>query len=84
MSILKRWTENGALRATNARYRKIDALLVEIASLWGDVDQGNVDRVDDLREAIESARLEAVIACQERAERDQEQPPKHHDEDPNG
>lgn len=73
MSILKRWTENGALRATNARYRKIDALLVEIASLWGDVDQGNVDRVDDLREAIESARLEAVIACQERAERDQEQ-----------
>lgn len=70
--ILKRWTEAAALRATNTRYRKIDALLIEIASLWGDIDQGNVDRVDDLREAIESARLEAVQASQERAEREKE------------
>lgn len=71
---LKRWTENAALRATNARYRKIDLLLQEIAMLWGDEDQGNVDRAEDLRGAVEQAQLDVVLAAQmraeERAERD--------------
>lgn len=65
---LKRFTESAALRATNARYRKIDLLLREIQLLWGDVDNGIVVDADDLIERVETARLEAVASVQARVE----------------
>jgi hypothetical protein len=66
--ILKKWTEAYAVRATEIRYRRIDAILLEIATLWGDVDQSNVARVDELRNQVEAARREVREASQARLE----------------
>ena len=64
----KRFTEAGALKATNSRYRRIEKICVEIVRIWGDVDQGLVDQAEALRGRAESARLDAVIVVQTRAE----------------
>lgn len=66
--ILKKWTENAALRATNRRMRKIDVLLIEIGSLWGDEDEYICGRIDELRRELDEARLDFVVGVQERAE----------------
>jgi len=69
---LKRFTENAALRATHARYDKIDLLLQEIAMLWGDVDEGCVSRAEELRGMVEAATLDATLSAQLRAEEREE------------
>jgi hypothetical protein len=70
---LKTWTENAALRATNTRMKKIEALLLEIGGLWGYVDEYIVHEVEDLRQLIEGKRLDFVLSVQARAEeREQE------------
>lgn len=66
--ILKMWTENGALRATVSRCKKIEKLAAEIAYLWGDFDQSNVEHAESIIAAAETARLDAALAAQMRAE----------------
>lgn len=66
--ILKTWTEDAALKASNARYRKIERLLREIAGLWSDTDLSAVERAEELIPLVEGARLDAVLAVQARAE----------------
>lgn len=66
--ILKNWTENGALRATNRRVDKVKKLLGEVAYLWGDVDEYVVGRCDTLIKEIEDVRLDLVVTLQARAE----------------
>lgn len=46
---LRRWTDNIAMKVTKARLDKIDGLLLEIASFWGDEDEFICRQVDDLR-----------------------------------
>lgn len=65
---LKHWTEAAALRATNTRMRKIEALLVEIAGLWSDEDEFICAESDELKRLVENKRLEFVISVQTRAE----------------
>jgi DNA (cytosine-5)-methyltransferase 1 len=50
MALLRNWTEPRALRATLTRFNKIDDLILEIAGLWGDVDQNIVCAMHDLRD----------------------------------
>lgn len=66
--ILKRWTENGALRASNARFRKARKLLEEVAYLWGDVDNCAVTGCDELVKLIDALQLDIVLGAQARAE----------------
>jgi len=66
---MRNWTEARALRATNVRLRKIDNLLLEIAGLWGDVDQGIVNVMDDLRRQVEEASTHVRESVDERRER---------------
>lgn len=65
---LKRWTENRALKATNARFRKIDELLIEVALLWGDEDEYIVREAERLRRDVEAVKLDCVCSVQARAE----------------
>jgi hypothetical protein len=41
------WTEKWAQRETHKRLKKIEALLVDIGGIWGDVDQYIVNRADE-------------------------------------
>jgi hypothetical protein len=66
--ILKRWSENGALRATVARCKRIEKLAAEIASLWGDFDQSNVEHAEGIIAASEFTRIDAALNAQMRAE----------------
>lgn len=66
--MLKRWTENRALKATNARFRKIDELLIEIQLLWGDEDEYIVREAERLRRDVEVVKLDCVCSVQARAE----------------
>lgn len=70
--VLKNWTENAALKATNARMEKIDAILIEIASLWGDVDEYICGECDRLRREIETAKFDFIASVQARAEEREE------------
>lgn len=71
--VLKTWTENAALKATNSRFRKIDELLIEIGGLWGDVDEFIVGEADRLRRDVEIAKFNCIESAQTRAEeREQE------------
>jgi hypothetical protein len=72
---LKRWTEAGALRETKKCLTRIDALLVDIAGLWGDVDQYIVGRADDLRAEIEQVAKDVEESIRERADRQAEDSP---------
>lgn len=65
---LKGWTDAKALRMTNARYRRIDELLQEIAYIWGGEDEGIAGDADRLRGEVETAKLDAVLVAQSRAE----------------
>lgn len=67
--IIRKWTENGALRATHSRLNKINRLLEEVAHLWSDVDEGAVQECDVLRDEVEKLRVSIVVEAQERAER---------------
>lgn len=75
MSAMK--SEARALRATIARLHKIDNLLLEIAGLWGDVDESIIRICDDLRddvltalvnvnEIVDDRRYRQVIDAEER------------------
>ena len=71
--ILRKWTENGALRATHSRLNKINRLLEEVAYLWTDLDQGAVQECDVLRDEVEKLRMSIVEEMQDRAERQAEE-----------
>lgn len=62
---MKRWTEAGALRATERHFIKIDDLLMTIALLWGDENQYVVNLVEDLRHTCSTARAEAKACIEE-------------------
>lgn len=66
--ILRNWTENRALRASNARFNKVKELLGEVACLWGDVDEYAVGRCDELIRVVEDIRTDIVLSAQARAE----------------
>lgn len=67
MSAMK--SEPRALRSTISRFQKIDRLLIEIAGLWGDVDQSIVGICDDLRGRVEEAMVEVRESVDERRHR---------------
>jgi hypothetical protein len=58
--ILKTWTTAGAQRATITRLDRIDAALIEIAGLWGDMDEFLVGRADELRHAVGELRADVI------------------------
>ena len=49
---LSRWTPRAAARFAKARLDRIDDLLVEIGSTYGDVDNFIVTQVDRLRDEV--------------------------------
>lgn len=53
MPFYKKWTPKLAQRRAKDRIAKIDALLIEIASLYGDIDEGICTRCDELRREFE-------------------------------
>lgn len=63
---LKKWTPAIARRETLKRLAKIDALLLDIGYLWGDEDQGLVDRADDIRAEVSDFRKEMDEAIEAR------------------
>jgi GTPase Era involved in 16S rRNA processing len=64
----RRWTENIAMKLTKARLSKIDGLLLEVAALWGEEDEGICQEVDDLRRQLEEVAKRIVEGHAELAE----------------
>lgn len=60
--ILKKWTTASARRATATRIARIEAQLVEIASLWGDVDEYLVRRAEEVRDLVRDFEAEVMSA----------------------
>ena len=66
---LKNWTPRTAARAARQRVDKINLLLTEIASLYGDVDQYVVEQCDSIRDHCVPALSEAIEGTLEGRER---------------
>ena len=71
MALIKNWTENRALAASNRRVTKVCALLEEIAALWP--EDNYVDTVcTEMRDGLRELQVSIVVAAQERAEQAEE------------
>lgn len=55
---MKNRTEARAIAATDRRFAKIDALLIEIGGLWADENEYFVGRAEELRQIVAEARGE--------------------------
>lgn len=71
--ILKKWTPRIAQRASETRLNKIDALLIDIALLWGDEDESLVRRAEDLRIDVDDFKKEMAESLAEREQRHAEE-----------
>lgn len=59
-----RWTPQKAKRRSAILLNRVDAMLIELAGLYGDEDQYICDRVDDFRKEIEGIREEISYATE--------------------
>ena len=65
-SPMSRWTLPLALRRMECRIEDAKAALADIAMIWGDVDQGAVDRAEELIQELDQVLAEQRSAISER------------------
>jgi hypothetical protein len=66
--VTRRWSERNAINATRKHLDKIEAHIMAIGALWGDVDEYIVGRAEESRREIETLRVEIEESHTERAQ----------------